>query len=273
MTDGATTEAVASKAMDAKLRQIWGMFEKGWMRRELRAILPPTRVDWLGVRFVVHPRDNFTEFRMWELGRPPEHEATAAIADMLKHSDAVIVDVGANAGAFGLPILAAAGKGARGIFFEPNPVMLARLNANIALNKMQSARVFDCALGDAPGRAGLYFPKNGNLGQGRLGQSYDKDPDPEDLLEVEIRTLPACLKTARVKRVDFLKVDVEGLEDKVILPLLEADEALWPRMIYFEVEHDDGWEGPLLARLAECGYDELRNFDKNRLYARKGAAV
>jgi FkbM family methyltransferase len=262
MSDGATSEAVASEAMDAKLRQIWGMFEKGWMRRELRAILPPTRVDWMGVSFVVHPRDNFTEFRMWELGRPPEHEATGAIADMLADSGAVIVDVGANAGAFGLPILVAAGKGAKGIFFEPNPVMQARLEANIALNGKKTAA-----------RAAMYFPKNGNLGQGRVGVSYGQEAEADERLEVEIRTLPDCLRQARVKRVDFLKVDVEGLEDKVILPLLDADKALWPRMIYFEVEHEDGWEGPLLARLAECGYEEVRNFDKNRLYALQGAAA
>ncbi|MDQ2091283.1 FkbM family methyltransferase [Marimonas arenosa] len=267
-TLSAGMEPVASKAMDAKLREIWGKFEKGWMRRELRSVLPPTRIEWMGVKFIVYPRDNFTEFRMWELGRPPEHEATEEIAAMLAGSNAVIVDVGANAGAFGLPILARAGKTARGLFFEPNPVMLQRLNANIGLNEIKNARVFDCAISDAPGRSAMFFPKNGNLGQGRVELSYAGTAEADETIEVEIKTLPDCLRSARVARVDFLKVDVEGLEDKVIVPLLDGDEKLWPGMIYFEVEHQGSWDLPLLGRLAECGYDEVKSFGKNRLYRR-----
>ena len=189
---------------------------------------------------------------------------------MLADSDAVIVDVGANAGALGLPVLVAAGMKARGIFFEPNPVMLARLNGNIALNDMTNARVFDCALSDRAGTSAMYFPKNGNLGQGRVELSYDGAADPEATIEVQIRTLPDCLKSARVARVDFLKVDVEGLEDKVIVPLLEGDAKLWPGLIYFEVEHAGAWGLPLLQRLAECGYQEIKSFGKNRLFKRAG---
>lgn len=266
-TSGVQAEAVASEAMDAKLREIWGKFEKDWMRRELRALLPPTQMEWMDVKFVVHPRDNFTEFRMWELGRPPEHEATDEIAAMLEGTDAVIVDVGANAGAFGLPILARAGKKAKGVLFEPNPVMLDRLNGNIALNKMKNAKVFDCAVSDAPGKSAMFFPKNGNLGQGRIELTYGAQNEGETI-EVEIRTLPECLKEAKLGRVDFLKVDVEGLEDKVICPLLESDEKLWPGMIYFEVEHQDAWGLPLMQKLDECGYAELKSFGKNHLFKR-----
>lgn len=264
-------EAVASKAMDDKLREIWGRFEqKGWIRRVLRESLPPTKVTSMGVKFIVHPRDNFTEFRMWELGRPPEHEATEMIAGMLEGQDAVIVDVGANAGAFGLPILKRAGRKARAILFEPNPVMLERLRTNVELNGFDNVRIFDCAVSDGEGTSAMYFPRNGNLGQGRVELSYGGEDDGETRVEVALKPLPACLKTARVARVDFLKVDVEGLEDKVIVPLLEADKKLWPKMIYFEVEHQEAWGLPLMETLAGCGYEEIESFGKNRLMRRDG---
>ena len=262
-------EPIATRAVDAKLREIWGKLEKPWIRRTIRDCLPPTRVRWLDTDFVVHPRDNFTEFRMWELGRPPEHEATEAIAQMLKGSSAVIVDVGANAGAFGLPLLTGAGAKARAVMFEPNPVMLARLEANIALNKFRNVRVFDCAVGDAEGRSPMFFPKNGNLGQGRVLESYGNVSDEGETIEVKIRPLADCLRSARVSRVDFLKVDVEGLEDKVICPLLEDDKAPKPERIYFEVEHKGKWGLPLLQMLEEHGYSEEAAYGANRLFRRE----
>jgi hypothetical protein len=41
-------------------------------------------------------------------------------------------------------------------------------------------------------------------------------------------------------------------------------------MIYFEVEHQDAWGLPLMQRLAERGYEELKSFGKNHLFKRAG---
>ena len=260
-------EEVADPRLDAKLREIWAKFEKPWILNALRQSLPPTRIETLGCTFVVHPRDNFTEFRMWENGLPPEHEATQAIADRLRGTPAVIVDVGANAGAFGLPVLKAAGPGARALAFEPNPVMQARLRRNIALNDLEVA-LFECALGDAPGRSRLYFPRNGNLGQGRIDVKYAHKAGTEGV-EVEVRTLPDCLSAAGVDRVDFLKVDVEGLEDRVIGPLLQSDAAPHPGLIYFEIAHDRVWQFPLFDLLIDRGYREVAQYGPNSLFERE----
>ena len=260
-----TEEPVADAAMDAKLREIWAAFPGQWARRKLRAMLPPTEIETLGCRFIVHPRDNYTEFRMWEDRLLPEREGTEAVIEWLMGTDAVIVDVGANAGAFSLPVLRGCGAGAHALMFEPNPVMRDRLSVNIALNGFENARVFDCAISDAPGRSRLHFPRNGNLGQGRVTLGYERAG--KDGVEVEIRTLPDCLREAGVDRVDFLKVDVEGLEDRVICPLLDAGGPL-PELLYFEVAHDLTWARPLLEMLTAAGYREIGNFRENALYQR-----
>ncbi len=263
-----TTEAVADAAMDAKLREIWGKFDKRWVREILRKSLPPTPVTCLGCEFIVHPRDNFTEFKMWEKGLPPEHEATQALAERMAGTHPVIVDVGANAGAFFLPILKSAGAEARAVVFEPNPVMQARLTQNISLNDLSDqVQVFDCAVSDSPGTSVMHFPRNGNLGEGRVEVGYAHGS--EHGLEVALRPLADCLAEADVERVDFLKVDVEGLEDRVIVPLLEGDERLHPDLIYFEVAHDGVWSLPLLDTLRNAGYDEVKKFHKNSLFERK----
>lgn len=263
-------EPVADAAMDAKLREIWSLFPKRWMRNEIRQVLPPTRAHVMGCDFILHPRDNFTEFRMWEHNLPPEHEATAAIADRLAGRDAVIVDVGANAGAFFLPVLKRAGGGARALVFEPNPDMRARLVTNIDLNGLRDrVTVFDCAVSDCEAKSGLYLPRNGNLGQARVQLDYG-DKGSQGGVEVDIRPLADCLAEAGVTRVDFLKVDVEGLEDRVLDPFLNSATAPRPGLIYFEVEHSGAWTYPLLQTLEQAGYAEEGRFDNNRLFARTG---
>lgn len=268
VTGEMTGEPVADAVLDAKMREIWARLEKPWVRKILQKSLPPTRIASMGCDFIVHPRDNFTEFRMWENGLPPEHAATMHLAGLLADTDAVIVDVGANAGAFSLPIIMRAGPGARAALFEPNPVMRARLQTNLDLNGLTRARVFDCAISDSVGSAQLHFPGNGNLGQGRIGQGYD-GAGARAGVTVTLRPLADCLQEAGLDRVDLLKVDVEGLEDRVIAPLLQAKDAPKPRLIYVEIEHQDTWTYPLLDLLAQAGYGEAQAFGKNRLFQRE----
>lgn len=259
-------DIVADAAMDAKMRQIYGAFEKPWIRKQLQSMLPPTRMTWAGCKFVVHPSDNFTEFRMWELGRPPEHAATEALAERLRGKRTTIVDVGANAGAFSIPILKA-GRGAQGILVEPNPVMRARLERNVSLNRLRNLQIADCAIGAAAGEAAMQFPQNGNLGQGRVGVSYQGGSDG---VTVPVRPLADVVENAGLRAIDLLKVDVEGLEDRVICPYLASDSPK-PALIYVEVAHDGAWEMPLLERLDEAGYKQIETFGENALFERETA--
>ena len=264
-------EPVADAAMDAKMRQIWARIQKPWVRQIIREMLPPTPVSSMGCTFIVHPQDNFTEFKLWETGLPPEHQATQYVAETLEGTDPVIVDVGANAGAFFLPVHMAGGAGTRSIVFEPNPVMQQRLLTNVAQNGLQEqVTLFTCAVGDAASRSVLHFPRNGNLGQGRIEVAYPHKRANEGV-EVAVRPLRECLAEAGVTRIDFLKVDVEGLEDRVIVPLLQGDPELLPRLIYFEIAHDGVWNLPLMEELSNAGYERVEDFDNNALFHLAGA--
>jgi FkbM family methyltransferase len=266
MTD--SDEAVADAMLDAKMREVWALFDdRPKMQERLRAALPPTRAAALGCEFIVHPRDNWTEYILWRDGRLPEEEATGALCRRLSGRDATIVDVGANAGAFSLPILRAAGAGARALLVEPNPVMRARLGRNIAINGLEGVEVLPCAISDRDGSARLHFPRYGNLGQGRVDAAYGAH---EDWIEVTLRRLPSCLREAGIDQVDLLKVDVEGLEDRVIAPLLE-DGAVLPGLIYFEVAHKTNWTCPLTDLLERNGYTLDQVFGPNALYRKTDA--
>lgn len=262
--------------VDAKLRELWEKSRGKFRFREIiRSCIDPTLVEVMGCRFIVHPRDNLTEFVMWRDGKPPEFEGTSAVIEKLGGGDVTIVDVGANAGGFSLPVLRAAGKGARAVLFEPNPVMLSRLHTNIGLNGFENIEVFECAISDQettakmmfPVKGLTYFPNTKNLGMGRIDYEYD-EKGTEVGAEVAVRPLVSCLQEAGIERVDFLKVDVEGLEDKVIAPLLDGPETLLPKLLYFEVEHAGKWTYPLNELLAARGFERIGRYKHNRLFER-----
>lgn len=258
--------------MDATLREIW-MALAPWPEAQARMLelVPPAAIESLGVQFLVYPQDNYTEFRIWRDGLPPEHEPTTLLADRLAGQNATLVDVGANAGAFSLPILTRLGAAGRGLLFEPNPDMRARLRANIARNSLPRTDVRACAVSDRPGQARMHFPKVRNLGQGRIDVDYGDMTRTGDF-EVDVRTLPDCLTDAGIDRIDLLKVDVEGLEDRVICPLLDGNPALHPALLYFEVAHDHLWSRPLRETLAQHGYRVLQRFGPNTLFGLPGTA-
>jgi FkbM family methyltransferase len=103
---------------------------------------------------------------------------------------------------------------ARIVVFEPNPVAIRVLELNILLNgleRMVDSGHLGIGLGAALGHASMTTPER-NLGGNTL------DPDNPDGA-TEIRTGDACLAGMSV---DFLKIDVEGMEVPVLEGLAET---------------------------------------------------
>ena len=69
-----------------------------------------------------------------------------------------------------------------------------------------------------------------------------------------------------MSEIDLLKVDVEGLEDRVILPALAAKN-LVVRRVYFEDSHSEHWAEDVVSALHDKGYTEEARFGDNALYA------
>ncbi len=253
---------------DEALRELWNITRgRPRMRRLIKKAIPPCEQIYAGLRLSLTPGDNYTEFQLWLKGQPPEHAGTTYLADLFAGKNVSIVDVGANAGIFTLPILHRSGPASQGILFEPNPVMRARLEKNIAANDLPEIVVQQTAVSDQPGRLPLYLPANGNLGQARLGIGYSGG---NDSFEADVVTLDEALRRTATQSIDLLKVDVEGLEDRVIAPYLSSsDVSRHPRLIYLEDAHSENWKYDLVAELHRYGYQTVSRFGENALYSRE----
>jgi FkbM family methyltransferase len=118
---------------------------------------------------------------------------------------ATILEVGANIGNH-LVYYALFMEPKRIIPIEPNPAALILLKKNIELNKITTAdaSLLGFGVGDAYGHCDLYEPEQSNMGATRL-ISTDKGA-------IEVFPLDAKLKD----KIDFMKVDVEGMEMEVL---------------------------------------------------------
>jgi FkbM family methyltransferase len=135
-------------------------------------------------------------------------------------------DVGANVGAIALALAKLTGPDGKIYAFEPGPPNLRRLRDNLNLNPELSKRVEMVAagVGRAPGE--LYWAEEkGNPGNALLGNSGTH--------ETKIITLDDFVHERAISKLDFVKIDVEGMELDVMHGAAETLRRFHP-MLYFE---------------------------------------
>lgn len=138
----------------------------------------------------------------------------------------VAFDVGGNVGAISIALADVVGSEGKVHTFEPNPNNFARLSANFDLNPDLKCRVQlnNVGISDQPGT--LFWTEDpGNPGNGMLGESGD--------IQSEVITLDAYCQKNDIQKLDFMKVDVEGMELQVFQGAEETLKRFKPT-IYFE---------------------------------------
>jgi FkbM family methyltransferase len=158
-----------------------------------------------------------------------------------------IADVGANLGLYSLLLARCTGPAGRVYCFEPDALMAGALRWNLAANDAAHVEVFECAAGAAPGQAVLQR-NSMNSGDNRLGLTTGTT------LHSEQASVPVCaLQDAlRGRRLDFIKMDVQGWEGEAlrgVAGLLDANPGL---KIHFEFwPHALRLAGTEIAQLAD----------------------
>ena len=166
-------------------------------------------VERFGLRWRLYRTGNVSDSRL--LLRPDSFDPLET--DLLlqrARTGFAFVDVGANCGFYALRVAAAGG---RVVAIEPHPEMFRRLQFNAALNPDSPVRLLQCAVGDRKGEIRLAEDSR-NLGRTRI--------DDTGAVAVEMRPLLDILGDEGLERLDALKVDVEGFEDRVLVPFLQG---------------------------------------------------
>jgi FkbM family methyltransferase len=221
----------------------------------------PLDVSTWGINMRLDPRRNVTEKRLLLSPSRFELEEREILQARLRPGDR-FVDVGANVGAYTMWVAKIIGPQGKGIAVEPQPKVLARLRANVALNPGFNVQIFACGAGPTETIMQLSV---GSTNEG--GASLATSSGGADSVEVTIRPLLAMLNEGGFDRIDALKIDIEGFEDQALMPFFKtAPKSLWPRLLILERSEKD-WSGDLLGTLKSAGYRDLMTSKRNYVMA------
>ena len=79
-----------------------------------------------------------------------------------------------------------------------------------------------------------------------------------DKIKIKIIPLSDLLKKEAIKKVDVLKIDIEGFEDKALFPYFEKlEKKFYPRLILMEDSSQTEWGRNILEWLIANGYRVL----------------
>jgi FkbM family methyltransferase len=177
----------------------------------------------------------------------------------------IFIDVGANAGTYALPMARHAGPGGRVIAVEPHPVMVARLTFNRDASGSGNVAIVAAAAGDADGEL-MIETDNENFGASHV---YSDASARSGAIRVPAMRLVRIVQDHDVQKIDALKIDVEGYEDRVLIGFFrDAPQTLWPGAVAIEHLERGHWVDDCLADMVSRGYVETGKTRSNTLLVR-----
>jgi FkbM family methyltransferase len=174
------------------------------------------------------------------------------------------VDLGANVGTYALVLAHHVGKGGKVIAVEPHPVIHARLSFNRNASSADQVRLVAAAAGPADGEL-LIETECDNLGASHVVSGVPS----ESAIKVPSLRLMRILAESGAANVDALKIDIEGFEDRALIPFFkEAPPSLWPSAVVIEHLSRGEWQQDCVADMIARGYREAGRTRSNTLLTR-----
>jgi FkbM family methyltransferase len=252
--------AIIAAAHRSRLKR--GAFRPMLSRLINRLRAGPIDVFYQGAAFRFHHQASATE--RGALFNPDYNLEELQFLRLNTPRGGVFVDVGANVGTYAMVLARHVGRDGKVIAIEPHPITHARLAFNRTASDFTQVRLVAAAAGPSDGE--LMIETDGdNLGASRV---VSRKP-PGNAIKVPSLRLQRIVEDAGIGRVDALKIDVEGFEDRVLVGFFShAPQRLWPRAVVIEHLSRGEWLDDCIADMRERGYGEAGKTRSNTLLLR-----
>lgn len=163
----------------------------------------------------------------------------------------ICIDVGANVGALTLSLAHRVGERGHVVAFEPGPLLAERLRRNLEASRCKNVRVLEIGLSDTSGTLFWKLETGANAGNAFIGSDPTDTAVPIARLDDldAIRTLP---------HIDFIKIDVEGMELAAVRGAMKTIQLHKPLILLETLLGGDAQANErvaaLLSLLSDAGY-------------------
>ena len=256
----AAQAAIISLAQRSRLKR--GAFRPMLSRLVNLLRAGPLDVQYQGASFRFHHQASATE--RGALFNPDYNREELDFLRAHAPAGGVFVDVGANVGTYAMVLARHVGPHGQVIAVEPHPVTHARLAFNNAASGHTQVKLVAAAAGPVDGE--LMIETDGdNLGASHIVTSEISGK----AIKVPSLRLRRILEEAGLSRVDALKIDVEGFEDRVLTGFfMEAPPSLWPGAVVIEHLSKNQWLHDCIADMLARGYKQTGKTRSNTLLVR-----
>lgn len=248
----------------------WAALPRRWRqklrKRFARPVKGPFDITCEEMRFRLYPAENYCDRVLFARNTLPERAEHEALSDLIAPG-LVFVDIGANIGSYSIYVGRKAANDATLLALEPHPRTCEKLRYNLEANDLPTDNVVNCAIG--PKRTEMKLWSDGGSNIGHTSLLKKGTANAKIGLAVQVVPLRDVLHERNIDRIDILKIDVEGFEDRALAPFLDgSDETLLPRHILIETAHRHLWERDLTGLLTQRGYQPRFSTAENQLLSR-----
>ncbi len=167
----------------------------------------------------------------------------------------IVYDIGANYGMHALLMAKLVGASGHVYAFEPDPAIFQGLIEHMELNRFHHVKCVQAGVWDHSGRA--QFFSGHHLGAGHCA---DVDGTSGCCTEIEVFSLDDFVFDRNHRPPDFIKVDVEGAESKVLFGARRLLETHRP-VLLIDL-HNPEQDVVVGSTLAQLGYEARRTTDE-----------
>jgi FkbM family methyltransferase len=145
--------------------------------------------------------------------------------DRLEIND-VVIDLGANIGAYSIRAAQKIGPSGHVFAFEPLERTRIRLEEAVVINRVGNITIVPVAAGDREGRISLAIDGRGSsakITEASGGSAFQM---------ADMTTIDAFTRSMRIKRLDWVKMDIEGAEPLAVGGMLETITTFRPNFLF-----------------------------------------
>lgn len=195
--------------------------------------------------FIINKNDLGVGWQLSQYGTydPNELQAVKELLRVLRNftPNLVVLDIGANIGVHSVALSESVGPKGLIYAFEAQRIVFNMLAGNIALNSLSNILCFHNAVTDKPGFIDIPifdYGKPMSIGSVEFGGTQ-KENIGQQPLDGKAESVPALLiDDLNLNQLDFMKIDVEGMEINVLKGALKSIAKFRPLMLLEYLKSD-----------------------------------